>query len=1008
MNHCQHNQMCGDAVRNQMKQEIQNIANESMNLEAHNSNNEFILSNAGESMNVEVHNNNNEFMDAADNSDNVEASFDFTCQDDNSIESVPDITNQRIFHANEDSSLLAQYSTYCKNGKDKLPIQSNQYKSAIDLLNILHTAAGSPLYLFDSMMKWAKTATSAHRMDFTKEIPKRETFIPLLINQFDYNLLAPIYKKVTLPGSQAKVEIVIHDFSASLYTLLCDDELMDISNLLLDENDIFKPPVKGNINTNIDDIDTGDVWYDAYQQYVKIEKLDILCPIIFFIDKTHTDNNQRLCIEQVRLTLGIFKRKVRNLSRAWRSIGYITDQAHIENLSTDKTAKMQDYQYMLEIILESYKKAQQNSIAWQLNVRGTLQKVSFLIPTLFIIGDTDGHDKLVGKFATRNANVKRLCRYCDCPFHETDNPFYRHTLTKADFIAKKIRDGKSEDLQNMSMHCVRNAWVDVQFCDVQRGIFGATPAESMHCLQQGLYQYIITRLFEQKKVLKKKRKKKVANNKGQQKKKAISRNSQEALEEYLSETDDDKSIDSNNTIDSDVVNWNENGAIVLSNRSVFSLSYSKHIDKIAKEMGFLLMHQSDRNLPRTHFPGNYTSASLKTANEMSGVFIVLLMVFSSSEGEVLDVKLGGKRSAQYIRIFEVMLMLEHFCKNEVHTRKDIKLFQKILKTIMSTLKETIARTEGNQMKIIKFHLPQHFAEDMIRFGSMANFDSGICEMHHKIFAKKPASNTQRRRNVFEKQAAKNQIENMAIERAIHHTYPERLKDEINTNETYNSGFTMEYDHAKHDLVYRKKKDKPKCKWQDVTFQKSLSSWCSKIIDSNALIGPIKFFTLHKRQGNLFRADPCYEKAAVEPWYDWVYIDWGDSENNCVPAKILIFMDIEEKQYLKRFEFGGSIVNEPGVYAIVLSFVSNDITLAHQASKLVEYGTLVNDINTQNPTIYAVSVDSIVKPCIAVPYNTEKSNIINANEWLILKSRDQWYDTFLEFMRDEEKLAKKKK
>ena len=36
----------------------------------------------------------------------------------------------------------------------------------------------------------------------------------------------------------------------------------------------------------------------------------------------------------------------------------------------------------------------------------------------------------------------------------------------------------------------------------------------------------------------------------------------------------------------------------------------------------------------------------------------------------------------------------------------------------------------------------------------------------------------------------------------------------------------------------------------------------------------------------------YEKAAVEPWYDWVYIDWGDSENNCVPAKILIFMDID--------------------------------------------------------------------------------------------------------------------
>ena len=46
---------------------------------------------------------------------------------------------------------------------------------------------------------------------------------------------------------------------------------------------------------------------------------------------------------------------------------------------------------------------------------------------------------------------------------------------------------------------------------------------------------------------------------------------------------------------------------------------------------------------------------------------------------------------------------------------------------------------------------------------------------------------------------------MAIKRAIHHTYPERLKNENKTNASYNSGFTMEYDHAKHDLVYRKKK-----------------------------------------------------------------------------------------------------------------------------------------------------------------------------------------------------------
>ena len=68
---------------------------------------------------------------------------------------------------------------------------------------------------------------------------------------------------------------------------------------------------------------------------------------------------------------------------------------------------------------------------------------------------------------------------------------------------------------------------------------------------------------------------------------------------------------------------------------------------------------------------------------------------------------------------------------------------------MNIIKNTISRAEEvNKMKIIKFHLPQHFAEDMIRFGSMANFDSGIGEMHHKTFAKKAVNNTQRRKDVF--------------------------------------------------------------------------------------------------------------------------------------------------------------------------------------------------------------------------------------------------------------------
>ena len=66
-----------------------------------------------------------------------------------------------------------------------------------------------------------------------------------------------------------------------------------------------------------------------------------------------------------------------------------------------------------------------------------------------------------------------------------------------------------------------------------------------------------------------------------------------------------------------------------------------------------LMHQSDRNIPRTHIKTNYTSVGYKNANEMTGILLVLLTVFSSSEGNVIDEKLGNKRTAQYIHLFHL-------------------------------------------------------------------------------------------------------------------------------------------------------------------------------------------------------------------------------------------------------------------------------------------------------------------------------------------------------------------
>ena len=63
-----------------------------------------------------------------------------------------------------------------------------------------------------------------------------------------------------------------------------------------------------------------------------------------------------------------------------------------------------------------------------------------------------------------------------------------------------------ESLKNMSQHPVENAWKLINFCDKKRCIFGAAPAEVVHCLQHGLFLYLFKCMFLQRKLNKSGRK----------------------------------------------------------------------------------------------------------------------------------------------------------------------------------------------------------------------------------------------------------------------------------------------------------------------------------------------------------------------------------------------------------------------------------------------------------------------------------------------------------------------
>jgi hypothetical protein len=374
-----------------------------------------------------------------------------------------------------------------------------------------------------------------------------------------------------------------------------------------------------------------------------------------------------------------------------------------------------------------------------------------------------------------------------------------------------------------------------------------------------------------------------------------------------------------------------------------------------------------------------------------------LIIFGSSEGETLDKGLGDKRSAQYLHLFELMLLLEYFCKSDELKRSSINLMKKTMPNILETLKNTLDRQVGNGMKIIKFHLPLHFADDIQRFGTMANYDSGICESHHKDFAKQPASNTQRRKNVFEIQTAKRLVENMAIDRA-YETIGLLDNDGQQSQANVNKGFKYAYCRQTQSIIRtgKKKGNKQKIRWNDFDLQCRINTICEKLFREHKLEDNIHFFTQHNRDDIIFRADPSYNQSSTQDWHDWAYISWGLPDTNMVPAKLLIFIEVSESMFKNPFQIGDGFIEEPGSYALVYSFVSNTEQKAHLDSMLMTYGILEQDNKLQKPKIYPVPVHSISGPCIAVPFKVDENPNI-ACEWLILQSRQSWNDTFIKFM-----------
>jgi hypothetical protein len=71
---------------------------------------------------------------------------------------------------------------------------------------------------------------------------------------------------------------------------------------------------------NIADIDTGDVYWNAYKNLCTRPN-QVVCGINCYIYKLATDRHGHLSFESFYFTLSIFNQKTRNGTEAWRPLG---------------------------------------------------------------------------------------------------------------------------------------------------------------------------------------------------------------------------------------------------------------------------------------------------------------------------------------------------------------------------------------------------------------------------------------------------------------------------------------------------------------------------------------------------------------------------------------------------------------------------------------------------------------------------------------------------------------
>ena len=446
--------------------------------------------------------------------------------DKNRLSALSQVAMQHRYQASDPCLLYSQAvfnaTMECARAKQHKTLQLLQHdvehKCIVELVSLLESMQ-CPDYALEKVLQWAHNAQQ-QQFSFTPRAYTREANV-----QWMYKLLRnshqhlPFIQMVDLEDHTSPQKVVCFDFGIALLSLLQDQSLMQLQNLVINPLEplaMFQPN-----NRHLGDANTGQRYRDLYADLITDAQRQLLVPIILYLDGTTIDGKGHLEVCPVSFTCSLFTEEVRRSVSAWRMLGYVPDlnrlrsnamNAHA-NKGYPKGRTTRNLHKIMDAILGGMRHAQQGKDIRLMNVPIKIGEqwlcVDIVCPLLFVINDGKQGDQLCGRYSGHHRSTIRHHRSCNCCFDDLDNPDITCSFLVAQDVDWISQHGSDDDRHQLSpsfpcicvhddgwniidaLFKVDNCFNRIEMGSNPHGIFMCAIIDVMHTVQHGVVKYAL-------------------------------------------------------------------------------------------------------------------------------------------------------------------------------------------------------------------------------------------------------------------------------------------------------------------------------------------------------------------------------------------------------------------------------------------------------------------------------------------------------------------------------------